>query len=716
MTHQNEPWVLGISCSHNGAVCLLKGSEIVAAIQEERLTRVKRRRIHGAVPSLAINYCLQHAGITPRDLSCITYCTTGTADRAHEDVALNPLLRAAHHGVPILNITHHMAHAVSAFAASGYEDSAILVVDGVGSAETDFSPAERSVIKNPAPDAWETITLYSAAGTTFTPLEKHVVERARWVTWEYLRMPQFGSLGGIFSAAAWQIFGNHLEAGKVMGLAPYGRPEFPVSDFFDVVGGKFEYHDTVPARFDHADRWPKRQDEYKNLSCSSQLALEEALMWLIGRLQGTSASRNLCYAGGVALNSVANERIIRESKFEDVYIIPAAEDSGCAIGAAYHGLWQLTGENARRRLRHDAVGRTYSGEEIAQELDVTPGIVVSEPDDPISETVDLLCAGKIVGWFEGRSELGPRALGQRSILCDPRAPDAKAILNRRVKHREDFRPFAPVIPLREAGNWFEMDGFDLASPFMLRICRFKEEKRDLVPAVVHVDGTGRIQTVTPEENGRFYRLIQKFHEKTGVPIILNTSFNVMDEPIIETPGDAIWCFLSTGIDACVLEDRIVTKKPRFRSILDFYPYVTCSRISETKLVHDEQIGSEEDHGSYVAFNVMTSWGPTRHIASPNVLPVLSLIDGRTDGWTLLEKLSGRQVRLPDQQSLVQSMERWRKASPGEVLVDGTANVTEIAQTLYWQRISAFDETALTAMLVRLRRHSVIRFREAPEEC
>jgi|GEM_PF-77622 len=712
MIVQNKPWVLGISSSHNGSVCLLKGSEIVAAIQEERLARVKRRRIHGSLPSLAINYCLQYAGITPRDLNLVTYCVQGRAGSVLEDIALNPLLQAVRHGVAILNISHHLAHAVSAFAVSGFEDSAILVVDGVGSPEKDFSPEEKKAIKTPVADGWETISLYSAEGTSFTPIEKHLVGKAGWLTWEFLRMPQFRSLGGIFSAAAWQIFGDHLEAGKVMGLAPYGKPEFP-DDFFEIVDGRFEFRDTVPARFDHADRWPKRQAEYENLACSVQVALEEALLWLTHHLREIGASHNLCYAGGVALNSVANERIIRESKFEDVYIIPAAEDSGCAIGAAYYGLWQLTGENEKRRLRHDEVGRPYSTEDISQGIARTPGIVVSEPSDTISEAVDLLCAGKIVGWFQGGSELGPRALGQRSILCDPRAPDAKAVLNSRVKHREEFRPFAPVIPLREAANWFEMDGSDLASPFMLRICRFKEEKRHLVPAVVHVDGTGRIQTVTPEENGRFYQLIERFHEKTGVPIVINTSFNVMDEPIVETPEDAIWCFLSTGIDACVLEDRIVTKKPGFRSILDFYPYIAFSRVSESRLVHNEQIGSAADNDSYVTFSVRTPWGVTRQISSSNVLPVLSLIDGRTDGWSLLEQLAGQQVKLADEKSLVQSMQRWQRASQDEILVDGTASVTEIVQILYRQRISAFDEAALTRMLVRLRRHSAIGFREAP---
>lgn len=716
MTVENEPWVLGISCSHNGAACLLRGGEIVAAIQEERLTRVKRQRIHGAFPALAINYCLQHAGIKVSDLSLIAYTVTGkAASETFEDVALNPMLQAAHHKIPIISLSHHLAHAASVFATSGFDDAAILVVDGVGSPEVDFSAAEKSVIKNPTPNGVEAISLYSAQGTSFTPLEKHLVERGHWVTWEFLRMPRFQSLGGLFSAAAWQMFGDHLEAGKVMGLAPYGEAEFPVSDFFEIVDGRFEYKDAVPARFDHADRWPKRQTEYKNLAASTQAALEEALMWLIGHLRELFPSRNLCYAGGVALNSVANERIIRESGFEDVYIIPAAEDSGCAIGAAYYALWQLTGVNTRQRLKHDAVGRPYSREEVAETVARIPGIEVSEPADPLAEVVDLLCSGKIVGWFQGRSELGPRALGQRSILCDPRSPDAKAILNSRVKHREEFRPFAPVIPLEEAASWFESDGYDLASPFMLRVCRIKEEKKPLIPGVVHVDGTGRIQTVTPEENGPFCELIRRFHEKTGVPVLINTSFNVMDEPIVETPEDAVWCFLSTGIDACVLEGRIVTKKPGFRSILDFYPHLTCYRLAESRIVDEGRIGCGEKNESFVTFSVRTPWGRTRQVASSNVLPVLALLDGRTDGWSLIEKLAGLRAERSDPSALLRSLERWMKASQGEFLIDGTANAADIVQTLFRQQISAYDEPTLTRMLVRLRRQKVIDFRAAPTE-
>src|SRR5262249_12759843 len=249
-------------------------------------------------------------------------------------------------------------------------------------------------------------------------------------------------------------------------------------------------------------------------------------------------------------------------EFRNIYIIPSAEDSGPAIGAAYYGLWQLTGKNTRRRLLHDAVGRVYSQSEILEAVRETPAVELVDSSDVIRDAADLLIEGKILGWFQGRSELGPRALGQRSIICDPRRPDGKEVLNERVKHREAFRPFALVVLLDEAENWFELDGVRPDSEFMLRVCQFKEDKKALVPAVVHVDGTGRIQTACKEANGPFFDLIVKFCEKTGVPIVLNTSFNIMGMPIIETPLDALLCLLSTGIDYCVLGNSIVKKRDR----------------------------------------------------------------------------------------------------------------------------------------------------------
>lgn len=560
MPRHNATWVLGISASHNGAVCLLKDDEVVVAVQEERLTRYKRQRIYGAEPSRALDYCLDYAGITTDDLSLAVVCLQGRARDARQAVEANPALSRTRGRVPTLLIPHHLGHAVSAFATSGFEDAAVLVVDGAGSPFENLLEEEQAAVITPVVDGWETISLYAASGTSIIPLEKHLVEHGGWYRPRTVGMPDFGSLGGMFSSVATQVFSDPSEAGKVMGLAPYGAATIPAQAFFRIEDGGFRYLEDVPSMFSYAERWPARSEEYRNLSASVQAALEVAILHLVGRLRELCPSLNLCYAGGVALNSVANERVIRESGYGSVYIPPAAEDSGPAIGAAYYGLWRLTGHNARRRLLHDSSGQTYSRHAVSAAVEkFSPRVRAHSPADVIAEAVERLCAGQIIGWFDGGSELGPRALGQRSIICDARRPDAKEILNLRVKRREAFRPFAPAVSLEEADEWFEFDGAPRESPFMLRVCEFKEEKKTEVPAVVHVDGTGRVQTVTAEANGRFYELVRKFGEATGTSLLLNTSFNVMGEPIVETPEDALACLLDSGLDCCVFEDRIVVK-------------------------------------------------------------------------------------------------------------------------------------------------------------
>ena len=556
-----QPWVLGISASHNGAVCLLHGDEIVVAIQEERLSRFKRHRIYGGGPSLAVSYCLNYAGLDPAELDLVVLCVQGRVQDANHDICRDAVLNVRAHGTRTLTIPHHYGHAFSAFATSGFAASAILIVDGAGSPASDFTAAEKQLLNgHTGEDPWETISLYYAEGTAVTPLEKHVVDRGAWLVPYAGEMPSFGSLGGMFSATAEQIFGESTEAGKVMGLASYAEPSFRSDAFFDIERGHFCFKDTVPLQFRHARRWPEQAREYEGLAASVQAALEVALLHLVQRLRELCRSDNLCYAGGVALNSIANERLIRESGYRNVYIMPAAEDSGPAVGAAYYGLWQLTGQNSRRRLPHDALGRTYNASEISAAIDEVTSLQTVQSTDVISDAVDLLCDGKIIGWFDGGAELGPRALGQRSILCDPRRPDAKEILNRRVKMREPFRPFAPAVLLDKAANWFEFDGTSPESQFMLRVCEVKCERRDEVPAIVHVDGTGRLQTLTQETNGRFYELVKNFYERTGVPILLNTSFNRMGEPIVETPRDALNCLVKSGLDGCVFADRIVLKR------------------------------------------------------------------------------------------------------------------------------------------------------------
>lgn len=559
MSGNEYPWILGISASHNGSACLLKGDQIFVAVQEERLCRIKRQRIRAADPAQALDYCLSYAGIKPSDLSMVVVCIQGRAEEAAQDIRLNPYLNVSANGIPTITIPHHFGHAVGAFATCGFGEAAVLVVDGTGSPYCDLTQAEKLVINNGSHDSWETISMYAASGVTVTPIEKHLVDQGRWYVPDGKSIPDFGSLGGMYSAVAQQIFGDPMEAGKVMGLAPYGTPEIPTTSFFDIERGRFNFKTGLTNQFHYDERWPQRKDEYLVLASSVQQALEDALLYLVQRLRHQCTSENLCYAGGVALNSVANERIILESGFKNIYIMPAAEDSGPSIGAAYYGLWQLTGTNSRIKLAHDDCGRKYSSADISAAIAAEPALKVSAPIDIVGLAVDLLCEGKVIGWFDSGSELGPRALGQRSILCDPRRSDAKEWLNLKVKRREAFRPFAPVILLEEARNWFDLPEAQAESPFMLRVSKFRSARLAEVPAVVHVDQTGRLQTVTREVNGRFYELVRSFFERTGVPILLNTSFNVMGEPIVETPADALACLLNSGLDCCVFVDRIVFK-------------------------------------------------------------------------------------------------------------------------------------------------------------
>jgi carbamoyltransferase len=553
-----SPLILGISASHNGAVCLLRGDEIIVAIQEERLSRQKRHRLYGSEPSLSIPYCLNTAGVGPSDIDMVVVSIGGRVSNPSQDIRSNPQLKEILRHAPALTIPHHYAHAASAFATSGFSDAVVLVADGMGSPFEDLFDDEQATVNKPVEDGWETISSYYASDVTLNCLEKHLAPRGEWLILDGDQMPRFGSLGGMFSAVAHQVFGNAMDAGKVMGLAPYGNQTFETDQFFDFSGNDFLFHNSVPERFNTPERWPLNADGYKDLCCSVQAALEKAVLHLVARLRERHLSENLCYAGGVALNSVVNELLVQQSGFKHVHIVPAAEDSGPALGAAYYGLWHLTGENTLKRQTVDSCGRKYSAASIDSALTQVRGLRCFPSSDVIYDAVELLSNGMIVGWFDSGSELGPRALGQRSILCDPRRLDGKYVLNSKVKRREAFRPFAPAILLNEAENWFKGDG-NLESPFMLRVLQFRDEKAPLVPAVSHVDGTGRVQTLTEQANGRFYELVRKFHERTTVPLLLNTSFNFMGQPIVETPLDALQCLMNTGLDCCVFEDRIVYK-------------------------------------------------------------------------------------------------------------------------------------------------------------
>jgi carbamoyltransferase len=482
---KKEPWVLGLSCSHNGAACLLRGDEIVVAVQDERLLRAKRLETNARFAAHSIAYCLDAAGIRPAQLDLVVCSVTrGDSDTHYQDIFLNETLRTGRFKLPVINIPHHYAHAVSAFATSGFREAAVLIVDGSGTRFKRLPPEEQAVVidPDPAPRDCEWLSYYEADGTVLTPKLKQMV---RGVESDGGPYADFGSLGNMYGFVGAHIFGHPFEGpGKVMGLAPYGRPTIPVEDWLTVADdGLIEFRSETIRRVAARCSWPADFQACADLAASVQRATEYALMRTVERLRALSKSTRLCYAGGVALNSVANELIVRNGGFDDVFVFPAAEDSGVAVGAAYHGLWQLTGRNTCCRLRHDAMGRRYGRDEIERALGATPAIVAPAPRAAPDDVARLLCDGKMLGWFEGRSELGPRSLGQRTILCDPRRPDAKDTLNARVKQREGFRPFAPIVLRELAEEWFDVPPELADSPFMLRVWPFRPGMAERVPAV-----------------------------------------------------------------------------------------------------------------------------------------------------------------------------------------------------------------------------------------
>lgn len=640
MRSADGPWVLGVSVSHNGAACLYRGDDLVVAVQEERLVGRKRARINARDPALCVRYCLDHAKIEAEDLAAIGVAVQGSASRDDYDLGCSPQLGIVRNRTPLFVISHHRAHALSAYATSGFDEAALLVCDGLGSHARDLSPDEQRVFLGPLDTGWEFASIYHARGSRCEAMQKHAVDDGVWLDFSRVGLKGFRSLGGIFSAVAALLFGNAMEAGKVMGLAPYGRPRFPVEDFFTIEGDRFLFKEAVLDHFKVEARWPAREADYQDLAASAQAAIEYGLLHLCRRARELTGSRRLCFAGGVALNSIANERILREAGFDEVHIIPAAEDSGPCIGAGWYALGQIAGERRTRRLTRDALGCTYSPEAIARAVQVTPGITPLPCYDMLERAVDLLCEGRFLGWFQGGSELGPRALGQRSILCDPRRHDAKQRLNDRVKHRESFRPFAPSVLLEHAADWFELgEGVPRESPFMLRVVKFRPEARERVPAVVHVDGTGRLQTLTPDANGIFHDLVRAFHRRTGVPMLLNTSFNVMGEPIVETPEDALWCLLTTGLDACVLHDTLVTKPDDPAFVRGLVPRFVAKKVRV--LVPQPEGGFSLDlrqKSAALFFDVDTPWGEaTFDFSSSNEIG-LRYIDGQRTVASILTKM------------------------------------------------------------------------------
>jgi carbamoyltransferase len=565
-------YFLGISgYSHDSAVALLEDGRIVCAVEEERFNREKHT---GRFPTRALCWALQAHGLDLSDVDEVAFyarpwvliarralgalrhlprslAQLGAYDRENALRFVSVAHHLRHDSLParraprfrLRHLDHHLTHAASTFFVSPFEEAAILSVDGAG----------------------EDITTWFGRGEGTRIVRRHCV-----------RLPH--SLGLFYSAVThWLGFKPWGGEGKVMGLAPYGDPERHSPAMREIVrwtedGGLaidlryVEYHlsgwtrwtsPAFEARFG-PPRIPESElsQQHRDVAAALQRVTEEAALALLRHLHRLVPSRNLCLAGGVALNSVMNGRLVREGPFERVFIQPAANDAGSALGGALflaHGAHGL-----RREPPADVVylGPAYDAA-VCAEAARRGGLVVEAVSDVAEHTAALLAAGKIVGWFQGRMEIGPRALGNRSILADPRDPAMKDTLNHRVKHREGFRPFAPSVLAEAAADWFVDAG---ESPYMLLVHDVRPERRAVVPAITHVDGSARVQTVRRDVNPRYHDLIAAFGRRTGVPMLVNTSFNVRGEPIVCTPDDAVRCFLGTEMDVLVLGD-LVCRKP-----------------------------------------------------------------------------------------------------------------------------------------------------------
>jgi carbamoyltransferase len=589
--------ILGISCYyHDAAAVLLRDGQLIAAAEEERFSRIKHDY---GFPKNAIKYCLEAGGTTGPDLDYVVFFEKPfrKLDRILATVlqtypqswkvfresmiswVLDKLWVAStletELGIKkdkVLFSEHHLSHAASAYLCSPFDESAILTVDGVGE--------------------WVTATYGIGKGNDIRLFKQ-------------MDFPH--SIGLLYSAFT-AFLGFEVNEGeyKVMGMAPYGEPRYVdkvwklvhqnADGSFSLDMDYFSFHHSTektyskkfeqlfgaprPTKlhfFTEGTGFPKYFGEppaniheisklnqhYADIAASIQHVTEELILGMARNLQKETGLKNLCIAGGVGLNSVANTRIMRETPFEQVFVQPAAGDGGGALGAALWAYNTLLGKPRSFRMDHAYWGRSYGASEITTFLQSNkiPYHLIENEDQMLDQVVERLMGGKVIGWYQGRFEWGPRALGHRSIIADPRNPDMKDIVNSKIKFREPYRPFAPSVLAECAEKYFELPRATSHYParYMLYVVPVKPEAQSTLPAITHVDGTGRLQTVFKDQSPRYYKLIERFGQATGVPVILNTSFNLRGEPIVTTPANAFNTFIKSEMDSLVLDNYLIEK-------------------------------------------------------------------------------------------------------------------------------------------------------------
>jgi carbamoyltransferase len=554
--------------THDGAAVLVRNGEIVAAIEEERLNRVKHSNFF---PARSIRFCLERAGVTLKDVDLITLdAQESVVDEFVTFCALvgpeEPLITGREmigrvfereFGVDVRSklrfCKHHVAHIYSAIYASGQERGLAVALDGEGD--------QRSGM------------VATFAGATITPLREYSPAQ---------------SLGTFYTSAIALLGYRRFDEYKVMGLAPYGnadRHRALFDQFYALLpDGQFEIvpdglklaliaqHGLLP----HIRRKGQPFTEvHKDLAASIQDTLERIAMHVFEHQARATGERRLCYAGGVAHNCTLNGKLLYSGLFDEVFVQPAAHDAGNALGAALASGAEEGMAPRSRKIQHLYLGTDIGTDrQIADRLDAWAALVTRERHDDIAEcAADLLAGGAVIGWVQGRSEFGPRALGNRSILADARPAEFKRVINAMVKKREGYRPFAPSVVEERLRDFFEVPASCTSLPFMTFVVRVRDEMRDVLGAVTHVDGTSRVQTVSRDTNPRYHALIEAFGRRTGVPVLLNTSFNNDAEPIVDSVDEAVVCFLTTGIQYLVVGDYLVTKAAEVdpRAVRRFVP-------------------------------------------------------------------------------------------------------------------------------------------------
>jgi carbamoyltransferase len=537
-----------VAWQHDSAAALVKDGVLIASAEEERFNRVRHYR---GFPHRAIAYCLEEGGIALDDVDIIavSYHPLAFLRRGRINLYWQNLARdianififywykrqVERRGkTRVVFVDHHLAHAASAYYCSGFKDANVLTIDGSGETESyAFFVGQGNALRR----VWDI-----ALGGPFDR------KKSRSIGLVYTRVTDLLGLG---------VNGE----GKTMGLASYGKPTYDFSDILRITNHT-QYtinRSRIGQKFAALKRAPKDPitQEHKDLAASLQAALEESVVNLAREAYGHSGLRRFALAGGVALNCNTNSKLLEQEFCDDLFIQPAASDSGAALGAALAVAAQHE-VAIRAGFEHAYWGPGFTNEQIEQALKEAKA-PYKHYDDIEHQTAKLVHEGKIVGWFQGRMEIGPRALGDRSILADPSRRGMDGVINREVKHREEWRPFAPSVAQEDAARFFE--GLDKAkdSSFMLHTFYVRPEYRDKLPAITHTDGSSRIQTVRPAQNARYHRFLKELEKLSGFPVVMNTSFNDKNEPIVCTPQDALRCFYATGFDVLAIGNYLVEK-------------------------------------------------------------------------------------------------------------------------------------------------------------